>query len=242
MAVTPGSSELLVANYADGTVTVINTSAATVTATVALPTPAGGQPPAPMGIVVLPSGADAYVVDHANSEVDELSLRGATANTFVAEDAVGNQGTVPGTPANIDLVKNPTAGTEIYVGDRGTTRFRLSRRPAIPSQLQHRGRQHAGGPRRRPRWLFCGGRGGRRHRLLVSTTTNTVFKTLAGTPATCLAMQGDSVAAVEASGSVAAVPTLLSYELQAVQTTAGGGFMSALSLPVNVSLGVGQVP
>ena len=45
-------------------------------------------------------------------------------------------------------------------------------------------------------------------------------------------MQGDSVAAVESSGSVAAVPTLLSYELQAVQTTAGSGFKSALSLPV----------
>jgi hypothetical protein len=55
-------------------------------------------------------------------------------------------------------------------------------------------------------------------------------------------VQGDSVAALESSGSVAAVPTLLSYELQAVQTTAGTGFMSALSLPVNVSLGAGQVP
>ena len=77
---------------------------------------------------------------------------------------------------------------------------------------------------------------------LISTTTNAVLKTLAGTPATCLAMQGDSIAYVETSGSVAAVPTLLSYELQAVQTAAGSGFMSALSLPVNVSLGAGQVP
>ena len=55
-------------------------------------------------------------------------------------------------------------------------------------------------------------------------------------------MQGDSSAYMESTGSVAAVPTLLSYELQAVQTAAGSGFMSALSLPVNVSLGAGQVP
>jgi len=75
MAVTPSSSELLVANYNAGTVTVINTATATVTATVALPRPAGGQLPAPMGIVVLPSSADAYVVDRANNELDELSLK-----------------------------------------------------------------------------------------------------------------------------------------------------------------------
>jgi YVTN family beta-propeller protein len=120
MAVTPNSSELLVANYADGTVTVINTSTGTVTTTVPLPIPAGGQPPAPMGIVVLPSSADAYVVDRANNQLDELSLSGTTANTFVAEDAVGNQGTGAETPSDIDLVQNPTVGTEIYVGDSGT--------------------------------------------------------------------------------------------------------------------------
>ena len=120
MAATPNSSELLVANYADGTVTVINTSTGTVTTTVPLPIPAGGQPPAPMGIVVLPSSADAYVVDRANNQLDELSLSGTTANTFVAEDAVGNQGTGAETPSDIDLVQNPTVGTEIYVGDSGT--------------------------------------------------------------------------------------------------------------------------
>jgi hypothetical protein len=69
-----------------------------------------------------------------------------------------------------------------------------------------------------------------------------VLKTLAGTPVSCLAVQGDSSAYMESTGSVAAVPTLLSYELQAVQTTTGSGFKSALSLPVNVSLGAGQVP
>ncbi len=243
MAVTPSSSELLVANYNAGTVTVINTATATVTATVALPTPPGGQPPAPMGIVVLPSGADAYVVDRANNELDELSLNGGTANTFVAEDAVGNQGTGAETPADVGLVQNPTAGAEIYVGDSGTDEISVI---ATASNTVANFSIGAGNTPvalvAAPDGCFVAVAQGAGSVYLLSTTTNTVLKTLAGTPATCLAMQGDSIAYLDTSGSVAAVPTLLSYELQAVQTIAGSGFMSALSLPVNVSLGAGQVP
>jgi YVTN family beta-propeller protein len=243
MAVTPDSSELLVANYADGTVTVINTSTATVTATVPLPTPTGGQPPAPMGIVVLPSSADAYVVDRANSQVDELSLSGATANTFVAEDVVGSQGTGPGTPADIDLVHNPTVGTEIYVGDHGTNQVSvIATASNTVSSLSIGADNTPVALVAAPNGCFVAVAQATGTVYLISATTNTVLKTMAGTPASCLAMQGDSSAYVEASSSVAAVPTLLSYELQAVQTTAGSGFKSALSLPVNVSLGAGQVP
>ncbi len=43
MGVAPNASELLVANYAAGTVTVINTATNSVAATVTLPTPAGGH-------------------------------------------------------------------------------------------------------------------------------------------------------------------------------------------------------
>jgi YVTN family beta-propeller protein len=243
MAVALGSSELLVANYADGTVTVINTATATVAATVPLPAPAGGQPPAPMGIVVLPSGADAYIVDRANNQLDELSLSGAAANTFVAEDAIGSQGTGAETPADIDVVQNPTMGTEIYVGDSGANQVSVI---ATASNAMSNVSIGAGNTPvalvAAPDGCFVAVAQGSGTVDLISTATNTVLRTMAGTPATCLAMQGDSSAYVEASGSVAAVPTLLSYELQAVQTTAGSGFKSALSLPVTVSLGVGQVP
>jgi YVTN family beta-propeller protein len=243
MAVTPNSSELLVANYADGTATVINTSTGTVTATVPLPMPASGQQPAPMGIVVLPSSAGAYVVDRANNQLDELSLSGATADTFVAEDAVGNQGTGAETPADLDLVQNPTVGTEIYVGDSGTDQVSVI---ATASNTVSNVSIGAGNTPvalvAAPDGCFVAVAQGAGTVYLISTTTNTVLKTLAGTSVTSLAMQGDSSAYVESTGSVAAVPTLLSYELQAVQTTAGSGFKSALSLPVNVSLGAGQVP
>jgi YVTN family beta-propeller protein len=243
MAVTPNSSELLVANYTAGTVTVINTAAATVAATVALPAAPGGQPPAPMGIVVLPSSADAYVVDRANNQLDELSLSGATAGTFVAEDAVGNQGTGTETPADLGLVQNPTAGTEVYVGDGGTDEMSVV---ATASNTVTNVSIGAGNAPvalvAAPDGCFVALAQGAGTVYLISSTTDAVLKTLPGSPATCLAMQGDSSAYVETSGSVAAVPTLLSYELQAVQTTAGSGFKSALSLPVNVSLGTGQVP
>jgi YVTN family beta-propeller protein len=243
MAVTPNSSELLVANYGAGTVTVINTATDTVTATVPLPTPAGGQPPAPMGMVVLPSSTDAYVVDRANNQVDELSLSGATANTFVAEDAVGNQGTGAETPADIDVVQNPTVGMEIYIGDSGSDQISVIGTAGNTVSNVNIG---AGNTPvalvAAPDGCFVALAQSAGTVYLISATTNAVLKTLAGTPATCLAMQGDSSAYVESTGSVAAVPTLLSYELQAVQTTAGSGFKSALSLPVNVSLGAGQVP
>jgi DNA-binding beta-propeller fold protein YncE len=233
MAVTPNSSELLVANYAAGSVT----------ATVPLPAPAGGQPPAPMGMVVLPSSADAYVVDQANNQLDELSLSGATANAFVAELEVGNQGTGAESPADIDLVQNPTVGTEIYVGDSGTDQVSVV---AATSNTVNNVSIGAGNMPvalvAAPDGCFVAVAQGAGTVYLISATTNTVLRALTGMPATCLAMQGDSSAYVESSGSVAAVPTLLSYELQAVQTTTGSGFKSALSLPVNVSLGTGQVP
>jgi YVTN family beta-propeller protein len=243
MAVTPNSSELLVANYADGTVTLINTATATVTATVPLPIPAGGHPPAPMGIVVLPSSADAYVVDRANNQLDELSLSGATANTFVAEEAVGNQGTGVETPADIDLVQNPTVGTEIYVGDGGTDQVSVI--ATASNTVSNIGIGAGNTPVAlvgAPDGCFVALAQSAGTVYLISATTNTVLKTLAGTPVSCLAVQGDSSAYMESTGSVAAVPTLLSYELQAVQTTTGSGFKSAFSLPVNVSLGAGQVP
>jgi YVTN family beta-propeller protein len=123
MAVTPNSSELLVANYADGTATVINTSTGTVTATVPLPMPASGQQPAPMGIVVLPSSAGAYVVDRANNQLDELSLSGATADTFVAEDAVGNQGTGAETPQISIWCKTQPWARRSTSATAGPTRF-----------------------------------------------------------------------------------------------------------------------
>jgi YVTN family beta-propeller protein len=243
MAVTPNSSELLVANYAAGSVTVINTATDSVTATVPLPAPAGGQPPAPMGMVVLPSSADAYVVDQANNQLDELSLSGATANAFVAELEVGNQGTGAESPADIDLVQNPTVGTEIYVGDSGTDQVSVV---AATSNTVNNVSIGAGNMPvalvAAPDGCFVAVAQGAGTVYLISATTNTVLRALTGMPATCLAMQGDSSAYVESSGSVAAVPTLLSYELQAVQTTTGSGFKSALSLPVNVSLGTGQVP
>lgn len=243
MAVTPNSSELLVANYRSGTVTVVNTATATVAATVALPTPAGGHPPAPMGIVVLPSGADAYVVDDANNQLDELSMSGVTADTFVAEDKVGNQGTGADTPADLGVVQNPTAGTEIYVGDGGTDEV------SVVATASNTVTNLSIGTGNAPVTLVAAPDGcfvavaqSAGTVYLISTTTNTVLKTMSGTPATCLAMQGDSSASLETTGSVVAVPTLLSYELQAGQTAAGGGFKSALSSPVSVALGAGQVP
>jgi YVTN family beta-propeller protein len=242
MAVTPSSSELLVANYNAGTVTVINTATATATATVALPTPAGGRPAEPMGIVVLPSSTDAYVVDRANNEVDELSLTGATAGTFVAEDPVGSQGAAE-TPADIGLVQNPTAGTEIYVGDGGTDEFSVI--ATATNTVTDVSTGSGGTPDAlvaAPDGCFVALAQSGGTVYLISTTNNVVLKTLAGTPATCMAMQAGSSAYVETDGSVAAVPTLLSYQLQAVQTTAGSGFKSGFSSPVSVSLGAGQVP
>lgn len=246
LAVTPNSSELLVANYSAGTVTVINTATDTVTATVTVPKPTGGKAPAPMGIVVLPSSADAYVVDRSNNEVDELSLTGATANTFVAEDAVGSQGaTGAETPAGVGLVQNPNGSTEIYVGDSGTDEVSVI--ATASNTVTNVGIGTANAPvalvaapdgcyvavaqSNSPFTVY-----------LISSTTNAVLKTLTGTAATCLAMQGDSSAYLETSGSAAAVPTLVSYELQAASTTAGGGFKSALSSAVSLSLGAGQVP
>ena len=166
MAVTPSSSELLVANYNAGTVTVINTATATVTATVALPTPAGGQLPAPMGIVVLPSSADAYVVDRANNQLDELSLNGATANTFVAEDADRQPGDWGGDPGRCRLGAKPHCR-------HGNLRRRQRHRRDISDrngqqyrgELQHWRRQRAGRTRRRAGWLFCSGCARRWHRL-----------------------------------------------------------------------------
>jgi YVTN family beta-propeller protein len=141
------------------------------------------------------------------------------------------------------LVQNSTAGTEIYVGDSGTDEISVI---ATASNTVTNFSIGAGNTPvalvAAPDGCFVAVAQGAGTVYLISTTTNGVLKTLAGTPATCLAMQGDSIAYVETSGSVAAVPTLLSYELQAVQTAAGSGFMSALSLPVNVSLGAGQVP
>jgi YVTN family beta-propeller protein len=196
-----------------------------------------------MGMVVLPSSTDAYVVDRANNQVDELSLSGATANTFVAEDAVGNQGTGAETPADIDVVQNPTVGMEIYIGDSGSDQISVIGTAGNTVSNVNIG---AGNTPvalvAAPDGCFVALAQSAGTVYLISATTNAELKTLAGTPATCLAMQGDSSAYVESTGSVAAVPTLLSYELQAVQTTAGSGFKSALSLPVNVSLGAGQVP
>jgi YVTN family beta-propeller protein len=147
------------------------------------------------------------------------------------------------TPADIGVVQNPTAGTEIYVGDSGTNEISVI---ATASNTVANFSIGAGNAPvalvAAPDRCFVAVAQGAGTVYLISTATNAVLKTLAGTPATCLAVQGDSVAALESSGSVAAVPTLLSYELQAVQTTSGSGFMSALSLPVNVSLGAGQVP
>jgi YVTN family beta-propeller protein len=243
MALTPSSSELLVANYAAGTVTVVNTATTSVAATVALPTPAGGHQPAPIAIVVLPSSADAYVVDRANNQLDELSLSGPTANTFVAQDTVGDQGTGTETPADVGLLQNPIAGTQIYVGDGGTDEI------SVVAAATNTVTNISIGAGNVPVALVAAPDGcyvavaqSNGAVSLISGATNAVLKSLTGTPATCLAMQGDSSAYVETSGSVASVPTLVSYELQAVQTTAGSGFKSALSLPVTVSLGAGQVP
>ena len=156
-------------------------------------------------------------------------MNGETANTFVAEDAIGNQGTGVDTPGDVGLVQNPTAGTGILVGDSGT-----DQRSTIPTASNTVPGFSIGAGNTpvalvaAPDGCFVAVAEGAGNVYLISTATNAVLKTLAGTPETGLAVQGDSVA-VESSGSVAAVPTLLSYELQAVQMMAGSGFMQRTS-------------
>ncbi len=184
------------------------------------------------------------MVDRANNQLDELSLSGATANTFVAQDIVGDQGTGAETPADVGLLQNPTTGTEIYVGDGATNEV------SVVAAATNTVTNISIGAGNVPVALVAAPDGcyvavaqSTGAVSLIGGATNAVLKSLTGTPATCLAMQGDSSAYVETSGSVAAVPTLLSYELQAVQTTAGERVQERTFLSRSPFLsGAGQVP
>jgi DNA-binding beta-propeller fold protein YncE len=243
MALSPGSGQLVVANYGSGTVSIIGTATGTV-ATVALP---GLQPAQPMGVVVAPSGTDAYVVDRDNDQVDEISLAGAGAGTVVATIPVGAQGPSD-TPADIDVADSASTGVQVYVGNAGAgTVSAISAATGTVTNIALGG--PGGGPvalAAAPNGCFvaalASGAGGSSVSL-ISTATNAVVSTSAEPgPGTCIAIAGSSNGYQAVDGAVIATPTELSYELQAAQTTAGGGFRSAYSPPITVSLGRGQLP
>jgi YVTN family beta-propeller protein len=243
MVVTPSSSEVLVANYNDGTVSVISAATASVSATVPLYQP-GRRAPQPMGIAVLPSGADAYVVDRANSIVDEIALTGGSAGSVVGHVAVGGQGGTD-TPADIGVAANTTTGPYVFVGDNANKTVDVISGTTVAHQLS------VGGGAQRPTALAVApdgcyvaalaSSGGSSTVYLVNTSTFAVAaQPGVATPAVDVAVEGSSASWESADGAVAATPVEVSYEVQASQYQGGGGFASAYSQPLVISLGNGQ--
>lgn len=249
LAVTPSSSQVVVANYGSGTVTIVNTSGS-VAATVTLPKPTGGVAPAPSAVVINSAGTNAYVLDSANNQVDVVALTGPNTGAVTAHVAVGSQAGATETPADMDVAHNPTLGDEVYVGNpsSGTVTVISVATGATTTVSLGTGAD--------PSALVAAPDGcyvavaetlqGANDVALVNTTTNAVVATQAGATytggaATTIAMSGTSDSFLEDQGAMVAMPTRLSYEVQA-GTTNGSGFMSALSSPVTVTLGRGQVP
>jgi len=243
MAVGPSSSQLLVANYNSGTVSLIDTSTSAVT-TVGLP---GANPPQPTGVVIVPSGADAYVEDEANDTVDEIPLTGATAGTVVGEVSVPALGNADN-PAGIDVADSSWGGPEIYVADAGTSMVSaisvatnsvsdIAVAPANEAPVAL-----AGAPDGCWVAVVTTGPGGTGVSA-INTSTNSLTSTAPQAAlASAIALPGSSHGSETADGAIVAMPVQLSYELQAAQTTTGGGFESAYSAPITLSLGRGQLP
>jgi DNA-binding beta-propeller fold protein YncE len=245
MAVAPGPGQLLVANYNAGTVTIVSTPTDTVTATVPLyqPQPGPAYLPQPMGIVVVPSGTDAYVVDAKNDILDEIALTGPATGTVTAHIPVGNQGATD-TPADIDVAQTPAGGTEVVIGDGGANTVSVVNAitNAVTTVTVAPAGQSPVALVAAPDGCMVGALTTTGAVTLISTATGTVTGTLAGAPATCLAAQPSSGSYEQVGGSVVAVPILVSYEVQAAQESAATGFKSSLSSPVTISLGRGQLP
>jgi YVTN family beta-propeller protein len=243
VAVSPSSSQLLVANYNSGTVSLIATSTGTVT-TVSLP---GANSPQPTGVVVVPSGAGAYVEDAANDTVDEISLTGPTAGTVVGEVSVPDLGN-DDSPAGIDVADGSSAGPEVYVADAGAATVSVisvatnavTNVPVAPADEAPVAL--AAAPDGCWVAVVTTGSGGTGVST-INTATNSATSTtpLAGL-ASAIALPGSSNGSETADGAIVAMPVELNYELQAAQTAAGGGFESAYSAPITLSLGRGQLP
>lgn len=101
----PLISEAYVAYYGDGRVLVLDTRAVrqrpTITATITLPQPAGGQRPSPRKIAVSPDGSRIFVTDGANDLVYTITRSGGptSSSSFNAVPSAP----FPGQSASVDL-------------------------------------------------------------------------------------------------------------------------------------------
>jgi YVTN family beta-propeller protein len=103
LAVAEGS-RLYVASYTAGAVSDISTSTDTVTKTIPLP----GTTPNPNALALTPNGCQLYVHDHANNQVDAITI---SSDEVAASPAVGTTGDPTGMSVTPD-------STRVYVANR----------------------------------------------------------------------------------------------------------------------------
>ena len=103
LAITPEGAKLYVASYTAGTVSDIATATGTVTKTITLP----GTSPNPNALALTPNGCQLYAHDHANNQVDAITV---SSDAVAASPVVGTTGDPTGMSVTPD-------STHVYVAN-----------------------------------------------------------------------------------------------------------------------------